>query len=988
MASSDKNTANAINQLSNNITNASNENSAAINDAASAIVNAVQDLGQGLKLTDNPDAEKDNKKEKNDKKEKDLKAQLDGLRIFAPELANIVDELLEINLKLLKDTDKQNNKKDNNKKDKEEKTEFDTSAKETDKLAGVTGIANITGVGFSIVGNLLTDISNNLAELKLAILKGQVGESDMKQSAISNENKLGKGEAEGESKGDQKSSKGKLAAFFQGIAGPLESVAGGLLMISIAFAILNTIKFTPELMITMMNLMAVMLFTFVALAVINAAYLAVQNLFDVNGEKDGSILNIIKQFAIMVGLTAGTLLFCGILVKIIQDQFGQILLGLLVIFGTAFITLLGLSLLAKLMKGSVDEQSPLQQFVKLFTQLIITITVLALLCFFLHDIINQGLMYSMSILFTAMLMIGVLTLAVILLNQSGVTAEQINAFKGLMIVTIVLIGILAILTIILGIIPEDIIQQGLIATALLVGLVVLLIGMLAIGIKAIQKVEEEKLWALMGILIVTTVMIAILAVLVIVLGSIELSTIIQGMIVLAALMVIPFVVIKVMSKLGQQAAQMVQALLGIAVAGIVTLALAAVGFLIVSIFADFTLAQVLTAVIAVTLTTMLLIVVGAAALALAAFAMPLVMATPMALLGIATASVLAIAIAGVAALLAVILKPDVAQAAIAAASAIILTITALLVVGAGALVLAGLAIPVMIASALALTAIKVIAKLLIGIAATVAGPILFASLLLQTINMEAFQTGINAIDEIIKIFTGMVVVITAFVAIGAALALNLAISATLLVGIVISLTVFVISFKAAAALCNLLPENPAGFEKIGNAVVSLNNFSKAVNAFTAPNLLKLIAIDFTLGFVARFAKQLAKLGDDGTIDKVQNLATGLAELAGQASGMNELAAAIRSVAQATTELNEVNAQSKISAEALSGQALGQKEMLQEIKESAPVEDGNGKIFEEMLTILKSLNDNMTEIRSSLNHSADIQEKSMRLSQGKTQFMQD
>ena len=111
-------------------------------------------------------------------------------------------------------------------------------------------------------------------------------------------------------------------------------------------------------------------------------------------------------------------------------------------------------------------------------------------------------------------------------------------------------------------------------------------------------------------------------------------------------------------------------------------------------------------------------------------------------------------------------------------------------------------------------------------------------------------------------------------------------------------------------------------------------------------------------------------------------------VAGQASGMNELAAAIRSVAQATTELNEVNAQSKISAEALSGQALGQKEMLQEIKESAPVEDGNGKIFEEMLTILKSLNDNMTEIRSSLNHSADIQEKSMRLSQGKTQFMQD
>ena len=50
-----------------------------------------------------------------------------------------------------------------------------------------------------------------------------------------------------------------------------------------------------------------MLFTFTALAIISIGYEKVQKYFDVEGTEQGSIVNIIKQFALMVAITAGTI---------------------------------------------------------------------------------------------------------------------------------------------------------------------------------------------------------------------------------------------------------------------------------------------------------------------------------------------------------------------------------------------------------------------------------------------------------------------------------------------------------------------------------------------------------------------------------------------------------------------------------------------------------------------------------------------------------
>lgn len=959
----------SINTLNQTVSASSNSAGENIEQLGERIESAIGELGDGLKLSEKRSAEKSesakgDKTAENNEKLAKLREQLEGLRVLSPELAEIAETLISINTEMLINSDREEERI--LKEEEEGEPEINTDAKEAKELAGLTNLTSVTGTGLAIVSNLLTDISNDLAELRLKILEGATSGSDMKATEIRSENKLSGDEARKEAdKKDAGESKGKLAAFFQGISGPLESVAGSLLMIAIAMAILQAVHFESEMILTVINLMAFMTLLFLAVSFISQGYLEVSQYFDTEGKQEGSMTQIMQSFALMIATVTATILLSRLLVEILKDAWPQVIGGMILIFAGLFTSLIALAGMALIMNALVDtKDSPIMQFVRAFATLVGTIVVLALICYLLHDIIEIGLGYAMKILLaTGLLMVGIgIVLAII--ADAGVTDKQIDAFKDLMIVTVVLIGILAILTIVLGVIPEETIMQGIVTVGLLVGMVVVLLGMLAIGIKAIQKVKKEQLWALMGILIVTTVMIAVLSILVIVLGSQDPSVIIQGMVTLGLLMTIPFIIVKTMSKLGRQAAQVAQALVGVVLAGVVTVALAAVGFIIISMFASFSMEQVLVASVAVVLTTALLIVVGAAAIGIAVVTPYLAAATPLALAGIALAGVIAIAIAGIAALLASVLKPEVAKAAILAATAIILTTTALVLVASSAIVLAGLAIPLVFAADLALVSIRIVGVLLAGIAAAVVGPIVLASTMLQSVDLEALQTGITAMKNILKIFVGMVAVVVAFALIGAILVTNLSLVGIILGGILISLGIITLTLVAVSALVTQIPDS-IDFSKISGAVTSLNSFSEAVNKFEAPSLGKLLAVDFAMSFVARFARRLGKLGDDGTIAKVQTLANSLSELANQATGMQELASAIDAVAKATSDLNEVNEQSKISVEALSGQGFDQAQMLKEIKEAPPEKDNSSEQIEKVLAAIGELTSEMRGIRDSL-----------------------
>lgn len=971
-----------LNGLDQTISTASDINSYDVNQLGERIEGAIEELGAGIKLTAKENAKEQEKKPSPyTERLQAIQAELEGLRNLSPELADVAETLIAINTELITSSEKSEERFTKDKEEKEKDAEIKTDIKQASDLSGMTNLAAITGTGLALVGNLLTDIGNQLAELKLSILEKAAGNSPEKQALIATENKVTGATAKKESK-EKGDSKGKLASFFQGLAGPLESVAGSMLILAIAVGILGLVEFDAGLVKTVSLLMGFMLFTFTALAIISIGYEKAQEYFDVEGTEPGSIVNIIKQFALMVAITASTIIFSGIMVNIVKDMWPDVLMGLAIVFGIAFVTLASLSILSiamnQLLGADDSSKSPILQFVNAFAKMIATVTILALVCFFLHDIILQGMQYASEILIsTTLLMVGLGTVLAIM-AKTGVTNQLVEQFKGLMITTTVLIGILALLTIVLGIIPQSIITQGLINVGLIVGLTVAIIGMLAISITALQKVDEGKIWALMGVLIVTTAMIAIISILVIILAQQDPAAMLLALGAMVIIAAIPIVLIKLMAKVGENASQLPNALRGVAMAALITVAVSAVAWLIIKMLGSFTPAQVLVTVLAITAVSVLMVAMGVFTVIMGALwgaiiNGPQAALIPLAFIGVALAGALAIAVADVAMLLAAILTPEVAQAAMLAAGAIMLTAAALVSVGAATLALAAMAIPLVVSSPLALIAITVIGKALQVLALVITGPILLASTMLQSIDPKIVKSAIIALIGIVATFVTFSAAMIAFTVIAVGLVLSLTTVNLLMPLIATGVITLTLSVLSMYTILNLLPagQDKSKFDGLKAIIKDLNTFSKEVNKFVAPSLTKMLAVTVATNFVKKFVKSINDLGNTEAIARVNGLANSLSALANNASGMRDLAQAINEVSKATVELSEINTTSQISVEALSGQSLNQTEMLEHIqaKEAQQMPD-NTKQFDEMLKVLGNLLEEMRGVKEAMSRVAD------------------
>ncbi len=955
-----------ITSLNNNISSTNSE----FQQLGDNIVSAIDSLGDGLKLQV--------KNENTDKKEKDLKSELEGLQVFAPDIFEVINLLMNINTSIISSVDKITNKLSSfDKKDSDStkdttedlEVKIDTSTTDVSDLNGLTRIEEITGTGFSILGNILTGLN----ELFKTVVDGLVGDNGLKQSLVGTAESVTSIEKEKENSQNNtdSNSKGVLSNFFTGLAGSFETIAGSLLMLSIAVAILSTVELNAQLLTTVLAVGTFMLTTFWILSKIQQQYAENPQIMDSTGNQVGSLSNLMKQFAIMLGLVSGTLVLCGIMVSIVKENWFNVLTGLIVVFGTAFVTLYGLSLLATSMQGLVNEESPLRTFVNLYTQLIFTVMAVAILCWALHDIIMIGLGHAFNImLMTGVMMLG-LGLTMILISKAGVTPDQIDAFKSLLIVTTVLIGILAILTIVLGIIPQEIITQGLATVGLLVGMVVVLLGMLTIGILALQKVEENKIWALMGVLIVTTLMIGILSILVIVLGNQNISVITQGLITLAVIMTIPFVVIKTMSKLAQQSSQMIQALLGIAMTAIVTLAITAVAFLVISAFSSFTVAQVLVALMAVTLTTILLIAVGGASIGLAAFTPVLISSIPLALVAIALTGVLTLAITGVAVLITSILSVEQAKAMIVTSTALTVTTLALIIIASTTILLATMALPLMISVPFALIAIQMLRTFLIGFAIQMSVTLTLITNTFSTIDPTAIGISITTIGKILVSLTALNITLLTFNVIAGILVIQVATAAIELTLLNLGMFIFVTALHGLIQIVDMLPQSKSdgklfNVDGLTSAVQGLSELSIAVNNFTVPNPSKLLAMSLAMAFTTNFAKKLGQVGDEATVGKITNLANSLSQLASQSNGLTNLATAIKQVAEASKQIEDLpNKLGNTNLEALTGQVTTKLELL---NISKPESNSNKEIEDKLSTVLTNLdtlNQHMSGIADSL-----------------------
>lgn len=976
-----------VSSISNNIKNSVEATNASLNDVNNTLTNIAQDIGEGIKLT--------TKSSNEDKKTKlkvnldNLKEQLNGLQVFAPDLAEMLNELLIINTTLLENDINLEKEATQITENPEELTDLDvninTDSKEPKDLAGLTKLADIAGTGFSIVGNILKDLYTLFDTVLQGVAAGQIAQSLVASTAPITTNTV---QEQAEQK-NQEQSKNVLAGFFQGIAGPLESVAAGLLMISVAAAILQTIQISSELIGSIVILGTFVITTFAILNKIKATQQQNPDLLDTDGSKEGSMLNVVMNFSIMVGLTAGSLLLCSLLADTIVEKWAGILIGLALIFGTALITLAALNVIALAMTAFLGEESPIVTSVKEFSTLVLTISVVTILCALLEPIILSGLRAASLILLSTIV---TFTILGVVLAKVGTTIEkdQLDAFNDILITTTVLIGIISLMVIVLGILPTSIVLQGMIAVTLLIGLVDIMFIMLGRTLQKLSSLSVAQLQQLTNILIATTVLIGIISVLTIVLGLLDTSVIIQGIVSIVIISAIPIILIEVMSRIANQSDKMLQAMIGVALAGILTVAVAGVAWVIISLLGGFEASQVLTTVLAVSLTTVLLFAVGAAGIGLAYLTPYLTMATGPALIGIGLASILSLAIAGIALLLTQVLSVETAKNAIIAAGAVTLTALALVTVGSATILLGALAIPLAVSSVFAISSLNILGRVVEAFIQILADILIPSAELLGSINLELLTNIVTAITGVLTGFVTLSNVLLTFNLIAISLIIQIGLATASLLSINIGIFIFIAQYNILALTLSNLNTSELNLANLTQNITELSAMSEVINSFVAPSIQSALAVNFAMNFAINFAKKIQQVGSDETVNRVVNLANSLANLASNANGLSNLAASIQAVAEATKNLNEVQTNSKISVEALTGQFNNQSEMMQKIEKNSTSEPDNTSQInaERIINLLENMSNEIQSMNGNLGAMTQNQTIALRRNESvSTRFME-
>lgn len=926
-----------IEKINQTVSTASDISSSDINEATNEITEAISGLGKGLTLN--------SKKKTNKPSEKDIKAELNGLQVFSPEMGEIANLLIGANTNL--ETIKNNNnseKEENNEDSNEKDIEINTDSLEPKDLANLTNLSAITGTGLAIVGNIL----NQLKDISSQIL------SSISQS-------LGTNVEETKQEEKTENSKGILAGFFQGISGPLESIAGSILMLSIAMAVLSTINLSSELIGTIVVLQVFMLTTFAMISDISNAYQssgAKENM-DPESKNENSIVNIVKNFAALMAITTGTFILIGVMITFLQNNWPQTILGLVVVFSVTLGILVALTSISNIMKPMVDkEKSPLADFIKGFVVLIGAIVILSLICYALYPIISQGMLYAGMILGVTLVMI--LGLASILNTVQGVDGNQIKQFQSLINSITALVITISILTIILGIMPASIVAQGMITVGLLMGITSLLIYMVSNSLQKILSIDDTQIQKFTNLIIATTVLIGILGIMVVVLGSIPTTSIIQGMITISSLMVIPFILLKTLPKLVQNEVQLLQAMQGFVVAGMLVTGISALAFLVIGLLGSFNTEQVLASMIAITIMTGLVLVVSFAIIGLAALSSGIAPSIGPALVSLTAASIFIVAMVGLMVLIQTILETVDADVILTQISSITLMSISILTIGGIIILLGGMAIPLAIASILALTSVKIITNFVSDMVIEI-NKLSVSITSLQNMDVTFISTGIQTISSIVSDLNNMAATMLQFAGIGITLTITLATSvATLLIinRLMPSFVISLLELRMQLNVFNSMSSEEMNFEVLNTSINQLNNFSQSVNNFTAPSLTKMIAVSAAAKFANSLSKQISKISSEDNIDKITNLSTSLSQLASNASSLQGLANSLRDVAAATKELNELkNSRGTTNIEDITGETFNVKQSINNLSNTnIKNENDNNKLNQTLNKLNESIQD--------------------------------
>lgn len=841
-------------------------------------------------------------------------------------------------------------------------------------LKGAKSQVGVFGTGFAMLGNMFTvglaDIIKNLHPLQQ--IQMATNNQVTMAEAIAKERAQPKED-------DSDKAKGNFRSFLQGLVGPLESVATGIMMLAISFVALSLVPLNAQAALTFATLCGSLVVVFWSLNKISKQYQDAglnQALDDKDKKQPGNIFGILESFAKMVFLMALTYTLMSFVSSILLSNWPSLLVGIVLTMGIIVGSIFAMKALAQIALPEVDPQKggALPELVNSIAKLVLLVVTTAIVCELLWPIILPGISKALLIF----LLVAGMTVGIIALTAKIKEAdpELVNAISKLMMQITIMVGVVSILTIILGLMPEPILIQGMIG----IGLVMVMVNItLWSVIKAAQKlaeIDENKIKDLTNLMSVITVMVAVTSILVMILGYIPIENIIQGIVSVTLIALLPRVMIQMFKDIPQD--EVGQALVGVLAASLIVVAVAGLAWLITNMMPDPT--STITAITAVLTMAIAMYAIGQAASALATMANVLLTTVPpfnfpifaTALLGLALVMPLVIAIAATGILVTkmILLSGASPEQVLVSAMATLVLAAAFSMIATTALLLAAVAIPLSFAIGLALFALGSIVSFMKGVAV-----VMQAMSELPPLDVSPIA---ETAEQIVKLLAAVVLLVPPMITL-AGFAIVLLVTTFLAKMALLTTFSFIAGISLGMFTLNYTLQTlnfEAVSESIGNTMNDLvgiiANMSKASDTIAKYKSMGFFAYLRVMADIGRFRsiiKGISSIGSNNeNMDGLNSLATSLEKLASTSDGLSQVARALKEVAAATKELNEVgdiNIKHSVSNIAKTTEDVTQIKTPEAPKEKK--DDGNSKVVE---GLLREMVQALGELRSSFAGSMD------------------
>lgn len=850
--------------------------------------------------------------------------------------------------------------------------DINVSTSSVGDLKGAKSQVGVLGSGFAVLGNVLTlglaDIIKNLQPLQQiqVATTNQVtmSEAIAKEKAQPKEDDAGK-------------AKGNFRSFLQGLVGPLESVATGIMMLAISFVALSLVPLNAQAALTFAGLCGSLVVVFWALNKISKQYQDAglnQALDDKDKKQPGNIFGILESFAKMVFLMALTYTLMAFVSSMLLSNWPSLLVGLVLTMGIMVGSIFTMKALAQIALPEVDPQKggALPMLINSVAKLVLLVVVTALVCELLWPIILPGLGKSLLIF----LLVAGMTVGIIALTAKIKEAdpELVNAISKLMMQITIMVGVVAILTIILGLIPQEVLIQGMIGMGLIMVMINLTLWNVIQSAQKLAEIDEKKIKDLTNLMIVITVMVAVTSILVIILGYMPLENIIQGIIAVALIALLPRVMIQLFKDIPQD--EVAQALVGVLAASLIVVAVAGLAWLITKMMPD--PISTIIAITAVLVMAIAMYAIGMAASALASMTNVLMTATPYgpvflaALIGLALTVplVIAITLTGIIVTKMILASGASPEQVLVSAMATLVLAGAFAVIAVTALLLAAVAIPLFFAIGLALFALASIVSFMKGVAIVMQAmselPPLDVSPLVETagqIVKLAAATVLLVPPMVVLAGFALVLLVTTFFA-------KWAMFTTFSFIKDISIGMFVLNYTLQALNFASVTENIGNtMNELVGIIANMNQASAAIAKYKSMGFFAYLRVMADIGRFRSIVRGISSIGSNTeSMDGLNSLATSLEKLASTSDGLSQVARALKEVAAATKELNEVgdiNIKHSVSNIAKTTEDVTQIKAPEAPKEKK--DDGNSKVVE---GLLREMVQALGELRSSFAGSMD------------------